>query len=713
LSGGLLRPSDIGAADAERILRFLNAVPDIDALAETVGFSDGLAAGRRVAAELIAARPFGSLERILAVTGVGPLRFTEIAVALSAARPPLATDVLRFLPVDPVLWLGQTAGLTVQLTNPDGLGVVSRHVTCIASDGVITARSGLQVQTGSAVRIAPEPGGVVRFGYGPLLTPRLDETERAALGAALAQLDTRARTPAEAARDLRALAARYRAEGAGALQAAVDRLFAAYETEGAAARAPWPVRPVTLLALTHDADGQVLQAASLTLELRNWLGAFELALQGEIEADKLLPGALANLAADAEAGRDLSRQIVLATQGFSALERGVLGRRLRDASTARAVNAFLETAAPKLEGDAIVNTVRAAGASEAAIAAGGFGVFEAIRTVQESGDTIKPPAKVVGLSPEALLPLDARIATLEDTTVSRDALSQAEARLTSDLESRLADLDGRLVGPDDLDRLRRDIGAEVDAKLEAGAVTPSDLAQFERRLTADLEDRLARLDDDIVTRADLDRVQAALANEFDAKIAGLVSGREVDSRFEALDARFTKLEEGAVRPADLTALRTGMTAEFDGKLAQATTGPGEEKLAEVERRLDSIEDGLVRASDLDALRSALSRDFDTRLKKIEESAVTTERLRSERAEIDRQIEAGMQGAVSAAALDAGLAAVRAEMAAKLRGKANARTITDLKTTLEEMSETQARLTTDLDKLEARIEPRTPTRPPQR
>jgi hypothetical protein len=635
MADSLLRPAEIGPADSERILRFLNAVADTEALAETVGLSDGLAAGRRVAAELIAARPFRSLDQVLAVTGVGLVRFTEIAVALSAARPPLALDTLRFLPVESSLWLGRNVTVTAQLTNPEGKGVLSRQVTCISSDGIVSARSGLQIQAGSAIRLTPEPGGLVRFTYGPRLWPRLDDAARAALSAELSQLDTSARTPDDTARQIATLASRYRGQGAGALQTAIDRLFETYDMQALSPMAPWPVQPVTLLALTHDDAGQILQAASLTLELRNWLGAFYTALTQQVESDTLLPEALKLLAADAEKGRDLSRQIIQATQGYAALERGVLGRRLRDATTGRTVNDFLDIASRTLKGDAIVNTVRAAGASEAAIASGGFAVFEAIRTVQEAGDTIKPPSRVDGLSRDDLLVFDQRLDTLEDSTVSK-----------------------------------------------------TDLSRFQRTITADVDQRFDSFEEETVKKSDLDRLRASLTTEF--------------------DGRLKSVEDSSLRQTDLDRLRVSLSKEFDAKLKtvddRQTT---EDRFATVDNRLKNVEGSSIRRTDLDRLRAGLSREFDAKLKSVEEGSVTDARLLSLRAEIESDIDKQMETFIARREVDQMIAAVEADMAAKLRTKVNAGTITQLKRTLDKMSAEQTELRTDIGKLKTRTGTTTP------
>ena len=592
MANSLLHPGAIGPADTDRILRFLNGVTDVDALAETVGFAEGLGIGRRLGGELLTARPFLTLDQVLAVTGITPARFTDLAMALSAARPAQAPDTLRFLQAETTLWLGQTTTITAQLVTPQGQGQLSRQVTCIASDGVLSAPGAGGVQTGRAVRLSPEPDGILRFGFGPRLTPGLATTERATLAAELSQLDPAAPTPEALQKSLRRLAARYRAQGGRALQIAIDQLYQTYETQATTRTAPWPIEPVTLLAFTHDDAGQVQETATLTLDIRNWLGAFHSALAGEIEADQTLPDALKLLSTDAGAGRDLSRQIVQATQGYTGLERGVLGRKLRQASSARSVNAFLDANTDGLKGQAMVNAVRAAGASKAAIDAGGFAAFEAIRSVQEVGDAIKTPGKTDWLRPRDLDPFGARIASLETS-----------------------------------------------------ATTRTDLTQFERRITQTLEGRIKTVEETAITRADL----ADLQTEFNAKLDGFDGGGALDARFEALDERLKGLESGTVRRADLDQL----SARFDAKLDEAA-----------------------------------------------QDRVTRDEFKAFSAAVNSQMETTLpRGAVEEMIKE-----MRVETDAKLRSKANARTITDLRVSLEKVTDRQSVLGRDLNKLETRVGP---------
>ena len=247
--------------------------------------------------------------------------------------------------------------------------------------------------------------------------------------------------------------------------------------------------------------------ASLTLEPRNWLGAFYAALARQIDNDPLLPKALENLAADAQAGRNLSRKLIQATRGYSALERGALGRRLRDDATGRMVNAFLDRTARTLEGDAVVKTVRAAGASKAALSAGGFAVIDAIRTVQEAEDAIKPTSKLDGLTRDDLKAFDQRLAHLEDSAVTDDVLARFERRLTADLDSRVAALENDSVTRSDLDSLRVSLTKDFDARLEA--IDPG--ARFDERL-ATIDERLVGLEKSNIRQRDLDQLRTDLRN---------------------------------------------------------------------------------------------------------------------------------------------------------------------------------------------------------
>lgn len=487
MPGAVLHPEDVGPVDAGRVLAFLNNVGGAGELAETLGLSEGAQVGHRIASAILARRaegPLSSLQDLLAVTGVTLARFTEIMTALSGARPVPAGGTLRLAATTETLWLGQGIGIVGQVLDAAGRGLANATVTCIASSGQLSARAGTERQRGAAVSLSTEPGGVVRFQLGPALAPPLEPGPAAALQGELALLPQAAATP-DAARDaLARLAGRYRAEGAGLLRTGVDRLFDSFPVEAQSPLAPWPVMPVTLIAVAGGQAGRAEYVTVLTLRVRNWLGGWLAALREAVAGDTRLDEALRHLDRTAETGADLSQALIRATQAFAGLERGAIGTRIRDEVAGASVNRYVERVAPRLDGAAIVNTVRTVGASKSAIAAGGFAVFEAIRATQDVQDTIirKRPG---GAFDTRFDQLNDRLGTLEANTVSRsaldglrdDILARTEDRFGR-LQGRLDQLEGRRFDRAELDAIEGRMSEGLDARLSAR------LAELEARVGA-------------------------------------------------------------------------------------------------------------------------------------------------------------------------------------------------------------------------------------
>lgn len=705
----VLRPGDISATDSARVLSFLNAVADADALAETIGLSDGLNAGKRVAAEILAARKvlgrFSNLDQVLAVTGVTLARFTEIAMALSSAQPPLGDVSLRFTTTQTNIWLGLTAQITVQMTDSKGQGILDSQITCIASNGALTARVGLQEQSGSAISLRPELGGLVRLSLELPIAPALSAASKAALAAELPKLDVTAASPQEDITGLRQLAARYRGQAAAGLQTAVDQLFEAAPPPNLPVSSPWPVQPVTILALVHGDDGQVSHTATLILYIRNWLGGFYAALRDELRENSPLREALQVLTIDARAGRDLSRKLIQATQSFSALERGVIGRELRISTTGVNVNSFLEANADTLRGEAIVNTVRAAGASETAIASGGFAVFEAIRTVQDAGDVIAP-GRSTGLDLDALRPFDNRLGVLEDTTLRRT----------------------------DLTAFDRDLSTRFDARfdaIEANSVTTSDLDQLRGVLQVDFNSRIAGVENSRVSNDQFEAFRDSMRRDLAAQISTRVSMDEFEAVADGLSDRVAGIESNAVTTATFDRFANDLTRTIDERLegaisrAELDAGLGTLR-AETGRRLTSLEANTLTAAKFEELSSSLRNDlnaqfdrqinrdefdtllqdfearFDDRLKQVERTSITDERLARNNADLRADVDAQIATRMTRDEFKRDFDALQADMSARLRTKANARTLADLRVSVDKVNELQTKLTRDVQVMDERV-----------
>jgi hypothetical protein len=593
MAGGVLHPEDVSPADAARVIEFINRVGDASALAATIGFSEGPSIGRQVAEAILQRRssgqPLGTLAELLAVTGVNFARFTEIVVSLSGARP-AAAGTMRLMPSATRPWLGQKVLIAGQLLDASGGGVPGAEISCVASSGFLSApnRRG-EIQRGASVRLTTEPAGIVNLELQPQLSPALDGDAATALEAELARIGTEADSPAAVAPALAAFAARYRADASSALREAVDRLFAAYPVDTAGVGSSWPVETVTIIAIAEGADGQPALAGTTTLFFRNWLGAWLAELAGAVRSDRRLDEALSQLETGASE-TDAARGLMLVTQAFANLERGIVGGRERDKIAGLSANRFLEKLGDNVSPAALENVVRAAGASSAAVSAGGFAVFNAIQTVQNASEAIGPRRVDAG----QLGALGGRLAELEAKTVDRTALEGLRADILTltdakvgEVKGKVASLESDRVTKTQLQTVAADLKAAVAEvrtgvnnaigttrdQLAAQIAAKADQAAVNQSLTNLVEGRLARLEARAVDRTALEGLRADIltltdskVGEIKGKVASLEADRVTKTQFERVAADLTTAV-GSVR----SSLDTAIVATRDQLTAQINT----------------------------------------------------------------------------------------------------------------------------------------------
>jgi hypothetical protein len=588
MAGGVLQIEDVGPADSARILDFINGADNASMLAATVGFSEGPTVGLQVAEAIVRAgtvAPFRTLEELLAVTGVNLARFTEIAVALSGARPPAGGLTMRLTPTSTRPWLGQRVAITGQLLDAQRVGVPGVEISCVASSGILSApNSRGEIQRGGAVRLMTEPGGIVRLEFHPQLAPPLDADARTALESELGGLGPENATPASVAPALAAFAERYRAEASTALREAVDRLFEAYPVTAAGVGSTWPVETVTILAFADGPAGEPMLAGATTLFVRNWLGAWLSALGEAIHSDKRLDNAIAEFEfTDADAAFTL----VAATQAFAGLELGVVGGRERDKFSAHLTDRFLQRLGDNVDPLVLENVVRAAGASNAATAAGGFLMFEAIQTVQNVSDTIGPQR---GIDAGKLGAFDGRLGQLEATTVDKATLDKFGRDMLTQTEGKLTEVGGKIASLE-TDRVTRTqlaaLAAQISAKADVTALNGLDQsfkAQIDGRLNslrtelntatdtkvAVVAGKVASLETDRVTRTQLAGVAALIGAKADqTALAGLDQSLNVrlnslrtelntatETKVAVVAGKVAALESDRVTKADLTSMES-------------------------------------------------------------------------------------------------------------------------------------------------------------
>lgn len=604
----VLLPEDVSSADARRVLDFLNAVAGPGALADAVGFSEGREIGLAVAGEILAARrrdgSLGSLDALFGITRVTPGRFTEVVMALSAARAGRRSrggslDIA--FGADPA-WLGAPLAVIVTRRGGEGRPLPGAPVSLVASWGRLSGQDGLATRQGAAVTVRTGELGIARLDLAPPLDPPLMPDQRTALQAALARLPAAGADAGAVAAALARLAASYREGGSRALRAAVERLVAVEGVAPTGPGLPPAAQSVSIIAIADGGAGPITVA---DLTVLDWRGPFLGALAAAVRSGDRLDALLDAYAPDAEPDLAMARGLLAAAAAAKTAETGLLARRFEPEATLGAIGRFLDerATADAGAGAGLETLVRAAGSVEAA---GGLATIEGIEVIQDVRGT-------GGIASGVVADLDGRIGLLEDTAVDRTALDRFGAELVSrterllgdtrtDLEDRIAALPDRdafdaleaglrtKAGTEDLSALRNRLAAAEDGL--AGKADASTLTDLGTRLdgafeaVGTLEGRIGALD---VTFGTL---RTDLAAKADTDDLGAVA-----SRLDGAEAVLTGLE-GRLTGFDTTVgtVRAELAEKADGR-----------EVAALGSRLGTAEASLEGKVDADAFRAVASR----------------------------------------------------------------------------------------------------------
>ena len=161
---GLIRPEDVAEADAAKILAFLNAAATARELADGIEIPNEPDVGLQLGAHILERRAelggsFTSLDQVLTVKLIGPVRFTRIVRAILGvtdigrdefddlvAQVRALQDAIAAAPprvvvtqVEPQRYLGQPMTIVVTVTGASGLPVGGVPVTISASWGRFAA----------------------------------------------------------------------------------------------------------------------------------------------------------------------------------------------------------------------------------------------------------------------------------------------------------------------------------------------------------------------------------------------------------------------------------------------------------------------------------------------------------------------------------------------------------------------------------------------
>ncbi|MGZ4334890.1 MAG: hypothetical protein ACXVRJ_11550, partial [Gaiellaceae bacterium] len=247
---GLIRPEDVIEEDAAKILAFLNGAETAQAFADGIELPNEPDVGLRLGAHLLDRRAelggsFTSLDQILTVKLIGPVRFTRIVRAILgitgvgrdefadlAAQVQALQDALAAVPprvvvsqVEPQRYLGQPMTIVATVTGADGLPVGGVPVTLSATWGRLRGSDGFSIQEGGNVTFRASGDGSVRVTLLPPTSEGLEQPQQDAVESALGGLDPAAATPREATDSLEALVREYQFEANDAFRGGVDIYF--------------------------------------------------------------------------------------------------------------------------------------------------------------------------------------------------------------------------------------------------------------------------------------------------------------------------------------------------------------------------------------------------------------------------------------------------------------------------------------------------------
>lgn len=486
-----LRPEDISASDAARVLAFLNAVATSEDIAAAVEFPGELDIGVRIGARILARREqlggFTSLEQVYVVPYVGPERFTELVTSLSGARPPQTFDTepdralltqiaqrldaleaqlqptptIRLRALNPDVWLGQETVLLAQVQDGQGKPLVDRSLTLITTWGRLRGRAGVRAVSGNSVTVRSDHLGLCKFHLGAALGEGLDSVQQASLLSALSLLGVGTDSPRDSLPQLTELARRYRAAGNTALRRAIDVYFKRYGSPEAAdapmdSLGSWAHISVTVLAyLTPDPEALSAHPSTtlLTVRQRNWFYPWTWVYRQLLERETSLLASLGDVSGDNRSSSGILTDLLGRIGSFMQAQDGWVGQLVGQSFAEASLNSFVQTGLakfPEKERTALLTGVTAGAKS----LSGGGKLFSAIKTSRVDLITkIDTGIAAVDTSTQ-VVQLNERLAQVEKTKVDAaqfEALNLQVMELgkqNTTINNNLASVDTRLNGVD-------------------------------------------------------------------------------------------------------------------------------------------------------------------------------------------------------------------------------------------------------------------------
>jgi DNA uptake protein ComE-like DNA-binding protein len=379
----LIAAQDVAAADATRILAFLNAAASADEIAQRIELPDEPDVGHQLGARLLAYRgehgPFTALGQLLDVPLIGPVRFDRIVRSFTEA-PPVAAGVdsaafdalaaqvaslhaaaaaprVELRAVEQQRYVGQPQTLVATVTGPDGLRPPGISVTLTATWGRLAGSDGFSVAVGTSITLVTAGDGTVRARLLPWTAEDLQQTQQASLELHLGALDPAAATPADAAGGLASLERAYRFEANDAFRAAVDiyhRDLHPHLLENVNFRdalQEWANIDSAVVAYVQDGDAtSVVATAALVVRFRDWLPALAQTHLDAATGDALFTGDL-QLATNLTDPSDVLSRIHRRVGDFVSFQQGSFGRAVAQQVADEKLGQFLENGLDALPDD--------------------------------------------------------------------------------------------------------------------------------------------------------------------------------------------------------------------------------------------------------------------------------------------------------------------------------------------------------------------------
>jgi hypothetical protein len=532
-----LTPSDLNAAQAVRVLDFLNRAQTPQEIATRIEISDELDVGMRVSQHILDARAnlggrFETLQQLRGVRSVGPERFTEIVAVLAgiplpqfsptalnelvqqefarhaaSAVAPAASAAYIIEVINPAQALvGASHSVTVKVLDAITREPIPNLIVILEAMGaVLRTQFGFETRQGEVISSITGVDGTVRLSAQVDTAQNLAESQRIALTQALDKLDADAAAPQQLQNSLVALSTQYDNERETAFRNAVDIHFQAVEDQivGAINQQDflhqWQYYTVLLRIYVQrppvgvEAQNTAIAAQGVhILRWKNWLLPWAQIYTQSLSNTAGLDKAFANAKQRTQDGYSLTNTIIDTAHTFVATQRGRVAEKLGQQIAGKAMQTFLATQIndlPESTQRTLFPSLNVASKSIRAADKGALGLVSQTRTDIE---------KVV------------------DEKVKNPVMS-------AELKAQLADINGRLqqVAVDtgrvqtDLSALRGDF-SRIDSGI--GTIT-ADISRINTSLASNTRDiatirtDVTRIDADVVViKGDIGRVNVNIGS---------------------------------------------------------------------------------------------------------------------------------------------------------------------------------------------------------